>query len=108
MSNFTDYMSIYTCFFFVCNRLHLITSCLCCFLDMHLYSNNLAAIATISSLTRSEFFPARFSFNTNFSLSQNSSGFSDKNSVEIPEAMIAGDSSYFVRDRSVGFFVLSV
>ena len=30
------------------NRLHLSKICLCCFLDMHLYSNNLSTIATIS------------------------------------------------------------
>ena len=30
------------------NKLHLIKICLCCFLDMHLYSNNLSTIAIIS------------------------------------------------------------
>ena len=32
------------------NRLHLSKICLCSFLDIHLYSNNLSTIATISSL----------------------------------------------------------
>ena len=72
-------MSIY-------NRLHLIKICLCCFLDIHLYSNNLSTITTISSLTISEFFPACFSCNINFNLAQSSSGSDDKNIVfEIPE-----------------------
>ena len=35
------YMNSYT---YSCNRLPLIKSCLCCFLDMHLYSNNFSAI----------------------------------------------------------------
>ena len=60
-----------TCLF---NRLHLIKICLCCFLEMHLYSNNLSTIATISSLIMSELFPAFFSCNNNFNLLQSSSG----------------------------------
>ena len=36
--------------FYFCNKLHLYKICLCCFLGMHLYSNNLSTIATISSL----------------------------------------------------------
>ena len=36
---------IYT---YLSDRLHLIKICLCCFLDMHFYSNNLSTIATIS------------------------------------------------------------
>ena len=43
------------------NRLHLNKICLCCFLDIHFYSNNLSTIATISSLIISELFPACFS-----------------------------------------------
>ena len=54
------------------NRLHLFKICLCCFLDMHLYSNNLSTIATISSLIKSELFPACFSCNNNFNLLQSS------------------------------------
>ena len=54
------------------NRLHLIKICLCCFLNMHLYSNNLSTIATISSLINSELFPPCFSCNSNFNLSHNS------------------------------------
>ena len=55
------------CFY---NRLHLIKICLCCFLDKHLYSNNLSTIATISSLIKSELFPACFSCSNKFNLSQ--------------------------------------
>ena len=45
---YTDYLRIYTNFLFVCNRLHLIKSCLRCLVDMHLYSNNLSTMATLS------------------------------------------------------------
>ena len=50
MSNYTD----------SCNRQHLIKICLCCFLGMHLYSNNLSSTTTNSSLIISlpPFFPA--------------------------------------------------
>ena len=82
-------MSIY-------NRLHLSKICLCCFLDMHLYSNNLSTIATISSSLETELFPPCFSCNSNFKLSQSSTGSDDKNLVEIPEDMIARDSSIFI------------
>ena len=34
--------------FYLFNRLHLSKICLCSFLDMHLYSNNVSTIATIS------------------------------------------------------------
>ena len=78
------------------NKLHLIKISLCCFLDMHLYSNNLSTIATISSLIKTELFPPSSSCNSNFNLSQSSSGSDDKNIVELPEAMIAGDSSIFI------------
>ena len=54
MSNYTDFISIYTFSFFVCNRLHSNQICLCWFLDLHLYSNSLSNIATISSLIMSE------------------------------------------------------
>ena len=76
------------------NRLHLIKNCLCCFLDIHLYSNNSSTIATISSLIISELLPACFSCNNNLSLSQSSIGSEDRIIVfENPEAMIAGCSS---------------
>ena len=42
------------------NRLHLIKICLCCFLEKHLYSNNLSTIATISSLIILELLHACF------------------------------------------------
>ena len=41
-------------------RLHLIKNCLCCFLDIHLCSNNLSTTATISLLILSKLFPACF------------------------------------------------
>ena len=64
---------------------------------MHLYSNNLSIIATISSLIISELLPACFSCNNNFNLLQSSSGSDDKNIVfETPEAKIAGDFSNFI------------
>ena len=64
-----------------CNTLYLIKICLCCFLDMRLYSNNLSTIATISSLIISEFFPPCFSCSNNFNLSYSLSGSVDKNLV---------------------------
>ena len=79
-----NYMSKYI-------RLHLIKICLCCFLDIHLYSNNLSIIATISSSIKLELIPPCFVCNNNFNLSQSSLGLDDKNIVfETPEAMIAG------------------
>ena len=77
-----------TCFY---NRLHLIKICLCCFSDIHLYSNNLSIIATISSSIKLELLPPCFSCNHNFNLSQSSLGSEDRIIVfENPEAMIAG------------------
>ena len=79
-------MSIYTYFFFVCNRLHLIKICLCCFLGMHLYSNSLSTIATIYSLFKLDLFPASLSFGNNFNLSRSSLGSDGKKIViEIPD-----------------------
>ena len=94
MSIYT-YKSIYTN-----NRLHFITICLCSFLDIHLYSNNLSTIAMIYSLILLEKLPACFSCNINFNLSQISLGSDVKKFFEIPEAMIAGDLSNFIRVRS--------
>ena len=62
-------MSNYT---YLCNRLHFIKNCLCCFLDIHLYSDSLSTIAIISSLIIIDLFPACFSCSNNFSLSHNS------------------------------------
>ena len=54
---------------------------------MHLYSDNLSNIATISSLILSELFPACFSCSNSFNISQSSSGSDTKNNVsEIPVA----------------------
>ena len=84
------------------NRLHLSKICLCCFLDMHLYSNNLSIITTISSLIMLELFPACFYCSNSFNLSHNSLGSNDKNIVfETPEAIIAGDFSNFIRVLSL-------
>ena len=58
-------------------RLHLIKICLCCFLDMHLYSNNLSTMETSSSLIILQVLPACFSCNNNFNLSHSSSGSDD-------------------------------
>ena len=75
-----------------CIRLHVFKICFCCFLDIHLYSNNLSTIAMTSSLLMSEIFPAFFCCSNNVNLSFNSSGSVGKNiAFEIPEAMIAGD-----------------
>ena len=80
-------MNICTYFFFVCNGLHLIESCLGCLVEMYLYSNNFSTIATVSSLFKSELLPACFSCNNHFNLSHNSLGSDVKNLVfEISEA----------------------
>ena len=73
---------------------------------MHLFSNNLSTIATISSLIMLELFPACFSCSNNFDVSHSSLGSDGKTFVEIPEATIAGDLSNFISDRS-HFFVPS-
>ena len=82
-------------------RLHLIKICLCCFLDMHLYSNNLSIIATFFSLITLELFPACFSCTNNLKLSHSSLGLDDRSIVfETREAMIAGELSNFIRALS--------
>ena len=58
---------------------------------MQRYFDNLSAIATISSLTMPEIFPACVPCSNIFILSQISLAFSCGKIVEIPEAMIAGD-----------------
>ena len=64
---------------------------------MHLYSNNLSTIQTISSLIMSELLPACFSCNNYLNLSQSSLGSEDRIIVfEKPEANTAGDSSIFI------------
>ena len=86
------------------NTLHLIKTCLCCFLLIHFYSNNLSTIATISLLSMLELFPACFSYSSNFILSQSSSGSEDKNIVfETPEAETTkpGGCSKFIRVLSL-------
>ena len=84
-----------------CNRSLLINICLCCFLNIHLYSNNLSTIAIISLLIKSELFPACFSCSRNFNQLHSSSGLDGKNiEFEIPEAMITGDLSNLLIDLS--------
>ena len=71
------FMFNYNCvflFFVVCIRSHLNKICLCCFLDIHLNSNKLSSISTISSFTISELFPACLSCSNNFNLLQSSLG----------------------------------
>ena len=63
---------------------------------MLLYSNYLSTIAKTYLLTMSELFPTCFSCIKNVYRSHSSLGFSCKNFVEIPEAMIAGDLSIFI------------
>ena len=85
-----------------CNRLLLIKVCLCCFLDMHFYSNNLSIIAKVSLLNKLELFPAGFSCTDNFNLSQSSSRSNGTIFVfEIPVAMIKGEMSNFIKDLSL-------
>ena len=60
---------------------------------MHMYSNNLSTIATISLLFKSEKFPARNSCSNNFNLPQSSPESDHKIFFDIPEAIIAGDLS---------------
>ena len=55
----------------------------CCFVDMHLYSNYLSAIALISSLTTSEKFPTQFFCSKIFNLSQSLLELEDKHLVDI-------------------------
>ena len=74
-------MSIYSYFFFVCNRLHFIKICLCCFVDILLYSNSLSTITTISSLIMPQFLPACLSCSSNFYLLQTSLGSDCQNIV---------------------------
>ena len=82
---------------YLCIRLHLIKICFCCFLDKHLYSNDLTTIATISFLIKSDLFPACFSCSNNFNLSQSSSEVDHKRIVEKPEAMNAGNLNELIR-----------
>ena len=91
-----------------CNRLHSIKICSCCFFDMHLYSNNLSTIATISRLIMLELFPACFSCNNDFDLPQSLFGSDDKNFVfETPEeeTIKPGDLRNFISDLSLVDFL---
>ena len=54
--------------FYLCNTLHLNKICLCSFLDIHLYSNNLSTIAIFSSLFILDLLPACLSCNNIFHL----------------------------------------
>ena len=94
-------MCIYT---YLSIRLHSIKTCLCCFLDMHLYCNNLSTIAMISSRNMLEILPACFSCSNSFNLFHNSSRLSGKTIVVTPEAILAGDLSNFSIDLSLSLF----
>ena len=111
-SNHIDYMlNIYSYFFFLCKILHLIKICLCCFLDMHLYSNSSSTIASIPSSILLENYPACFSPKINFNRLHNSLGSEGKNIVcESPEAEIyePGDLGNFYKcSISSRFIILS-
>ena len=62
-------------------------------------------MATISSLIIMEVFPACSSYCNNFIESKSSLGFSGKNFVKIPEAMIAGDLGNFISDLSLALLL---
>ena len=47
----------------------------------------------------SEFFPPCFSCSNNYDVLRSSSGYEDKNIVEIPEAIIAGHLTSFIRSQ---------
>ena len=86
-----------------CNRLHLSKSCLCCFLDIHSYSNSLSSVTKFSLLIKSELFPACFSCSSKFIQSKGSSRFDGKNNVcEIKEGetIKPGDFGNFIIVRS--------
>ena len=87
----------------MCITFHLIEVCLCCFLDMPLYSNKVSTKAKVSLLIKSEFFPACFSRSIKISLSQSSLESDGKKIVsETPEAetIKLGDLSNFISVRS--------
>ena len=87
-------------YIYLCNRFILIKVCLCCFLDMHLYYNNLSTIPTFLSSIILDLVPVYFSCSNNFNLSRSSIGSDGKNIVEIPGVMIAGDLSNLIRNLS--------
>ena len=69
---------------------------------MHLSSNNLSIITTISSSIISALFPACFSCNNNFNLSHYSLGSDDRDIVFEtlePETIKPGELSNFIRVR---------
>ena len=68
---------------------------------MHLHSNKLSAIATISSSLLLQLFTACFFCQNNFNLSQGLLGSDDKIIVEFPEAIIAGELSNPIGDLSL-------
>ena len=70
-------------------RFNFVLNFLCSVGVIHLYSNNISIIATISSLIISEFLTARFSCINNFILIHNSFGFSEGKIVFNPDASIA-------------------
>ena len=89
-STYTKYKYTILSTIFDYKGLHLFKICLCCFLDIHLYSNNLSTIATLSLLIMSELFPACFSCNNNRNLLQSSSGLDDRNIVFVNLEAVIG------------------
>ena len=80
----------------------------CSFVDVHLYSNSLSTIATISSKIMLELFPACHSCSKHFTLSRISLGVFGKKVVEIPETMLAGDLIKLLSDLSQVFYYLEL
>ena len=96
-------------YLYLCKRLHLVGSCLCCFSDMHLYSNDLSTTVTISSLIKSEILPACFSCKFSSDLSHSSSPSDDKKiATQTPEAIILGDLSIFIKNLSFSCFLSNI
>ena len=75
---------------------------------MHLYSNSLSTLATISSLFKSELLSPCFSCHRNFNLSQKSFGSDDTNIVfetHGAETNKPGDLSFFISVLSLIAFL---
>ena len=77
----------------------------CCFIDMHVYPNNLSTMAKFSSLFIIELVPACFPCNNKFNLSRSSIGLENGKFVEasfgfdflIEYALLAGEISKFTK-----------
>ena len=92
------YLSNFTYIFLVCKRLLSNESCLCCFLDLNLYSNNSSTIAIIFLVNCIRIITSFFC-STRDNLLNSYSGSDEKNIVfETPEAesIKRGDLSNFI------------